>query len=74
MVLAIYALMINTFKAQIKSLENAIKEVLLTIPDSQCLLSIPGIGPIYTVGILAEIGQIECYEKEAKVARYAGFH
>jgi transposase len=73
-VLATYALMIKTLKGQIKSLEKAIKEVLQTIPESQCLLSIPGIGPVYTAGILAEIGQIERFENEAKVAKYAGFH
>lgn len=73
-VLATYALMIKTLKEQVKSLEKAIKEVLQTIPDSQCLLSIPGIGPVYTAGILAEIGQIQRFENEAKVAKYAGFH
>jgi transposase len=37
-------------------------------------LSIPGIGPVYTAGILAEIGQIERFEDQAKLAKYAGLY
>lgn len=73
-VLATYALMINTLKNQIRSLEKAIKAILVTLPESQSLLSIPGIGPVYSAGILAEIGQIERFENEAKLAKYAGLY
>lgn len=73
-VLATYALMIKTIKDQIKSLEKAIQQILGTLPESQSLLSIPGIGPVYAAGILAEVGQIERFENEAKLAKYAGLY
>lgn len=73
-VLATYALMIKTLKSQTHSLEKAIQEILETLPESQSLLSIPGIGPVYAGGILAEVGQIERFENEAKLAKYAGLY
>jgi len=73
-VLGSYALMIRTIKEQIKSLDSAIERLLEAIPESQCLLSIPGIGKVYTAGILAEIGQIERFEDQAKLAKYAGLY
>lgn len=73
-VLATYALMIKTIKSQCHSLEKAIQEILETLPESQSLLSIPGIGPVYAGGILAEVGQIERFENEAKLAKYAGLY
>lgn len=74
MVLATYALMIKTIKDQIKSLEKAREQILETLPESQSLLSIPGIGPVYAAGILAEVGQIGRFENEAKLAKYAGLY
>ena len=73
-VLGSYALMIRTIKEQIKSLDSAIGRLLEAIPESQCLLSIPGIGKVYTAGILAEIGQIDRFEDQAKLAKYAGLY
>lgn len=32
----------------------------------------PGIGPVYTAGILAEIGQTERFPNEASLAKYSG--
>jgi len=37
-------------------------------------MSIPGIGKVYCAGILAEIGQIERFEDQAKLAKYAGLY
>ena len=73
-VLATYAMMIKTLKQQVKELDKAIEKLLEIIPESQCLLSIPGIGPVYAAGILAEIGQIERFEDQAKLAKYAGLY
>ncbi|NLJ75532.1 MAG: IS110 family transposase [Firmicutes bacterium] len=73
-VLATYAMMIKTLKQQIKELDKAIEALLEVIPESQCLLSIPGIGPTYCAGILAEIGQIERFEDQAKLAKYGGLY
>lgn len=41
---------------------------------SQTLQSISGIGPVFTAGIVAEIGQIERFEDETKIAKYAGLY
>lgn len=43
-------------------------------PESKSLLSVLGIGPVYAAGIIAEIGQIERFENEAKLAKYAGLY
>ncbi|SHK36570.1 Transposase [Anaerobranca californiensis DSM 14826] len=73
-VLASYAMMIKTIKKQIKELDKAIQQLLEILPESKSLLSIPGVGPVYAAGIIAEIGQIERFENEAKVAKYAGLY
>lgn len=73
-VLASYALMIQTLKKEIQALDKAIQNLIATIPESKSLLSIPGIGPVYAAGILAELGQIERFEDEAKIAKYAGLY
>jgi len=73
-VLGTYAMMIKTLKQQIKELDKAIEALLETIPESQCLLSVPGIGPVFAAGILAEIGQIERFEDQAKLAKYGGLY
>jgi len=39
----------------------------------QTLQSIPGMGPVFTAGILAEIGQIERFKDETKIAKYEVF-
>src|SRR5699024_1425004 len=73
-VLGTYAMLIKTYTKQIKILEKSIADVLETIPEAKSLLSIPGIGPTYTAGILAEIGQIERVDNQAKLANYAGLN
>jgi transposase len=73
-VLAMYVDMIRTIKKQIQVLDKSITRLAAAIPEIQCLLSIPGIGPVYAAGIVAEIGQIERFSDETKIAKYAGFH
>ena len=36
------------------------------------LISIPGIGPVYSAGIMAEIGDINRFDNQASLAKYAG--
>ena len=36
------------------------------------LISVPGIGPVFSAGIMAEIGDINRFENQAKLAKYAG--
>lgn len=57
---------------QQKRLNTAIARQLATIPNT--LQTIPGIGPVFAAGIIAEIGNLRRFEDdEAKVAKYAGF-
>lgn len=73
-ILSMYAQLIRTLTKQIKTLDKGIEQVVKTMPEAQLLLSIPGIGPVYTAGILAEVGQIHRFTNEAKLAKYAGLY
>src|SRR5690625_7834344 len=42
--------------------------------DQQILQTIPDIGHVFAAGIIAEIGQIERFEDETKIAKYAGLY
>jgi len=61
---------IEFFKSQIKRLDKVIAQELQAIP--QTLTSIPGIGPVWAAGIVAEIGDISRFRNEAALAQYAG--
>ena len=55
---------------QIKILDKAIEQQFQIIPNT--LTSIPGIGKVYSAGIIAEIGDIHRFNSQASVAKYAG--
>lgn len=61
---------IRSITRQIKELDKAISKILEGIPST--LQTIPGIGPVYCAGILAELGSIERFKDQASVAKYAG--
>lgn len=61
---------IRSITKQIKELDKAIQKLLEGIPNT--LQTIPGIGPVYTAGILAEIGQIDRFNNQASIAKYSG--
>lgn len=63
---------IRSIQAQLKDLDKAIERVLESIPSAQCLRSVPGIDRVYAAGILAEIGNIDRFNDQAAVAKYAG--
>ena len=60
----------RALESQIKVLEKAIEQQFEIIPNT--LTSIPGIGLVYSAGIIAEIGDIRRFESQASVAKYAG--
>lgn len=55
---------------QIKTLDKAIEQQFEIIPNT--LTSIPGIGKVYSAGIIAEIGDIHRFQSHASVAKFAG--
>lgn len=63
---------IRTLQRQIKEIDKAIKRIMAGL--TQTLQSIPGIGPVFAAGIIAEIGQIERFDDETKIAKYAGLY
>lgn len=68
--LAISITSIRAFQDQIKSYDKAIEELMKAIPNT--LTSIKGIGPIYSAGIIAEIGDVHRFKNQAALAKYAG--
>lgn len=61
---------IKSIEAQIKALEKAIAEQMDLIPNT--LTSVNSIGLVYSVGIIAEIGDINRFDNQAALAKYAG--
>lgn len=71
-VLSIYANEIRNYQGLIKQLDKSIEKVITILPESQILESIPRIGQVYSAGIIAEVGQIERFSDDTKLAKYAG--
>ena len=70
---------INTIKFHQEQLKNIDKAILNTVIglDSNVyniLLSIRGIGKVYAAGIMAEIGNIDRFPHNSKLAKYAGLY
>ena len=61
---------IRSLKNQIKSLDRSIANLVDGIPNT--LQTVPGIGPVCTAAILAEIGDIHRFKGQASLAKYAG--
>ena len=55
---------------QIKELDAAIAKQFELLPN--VLTSIPGVGPVLSAGIIAEIGDINRFQSQAQLAKYAG--
>ncbi len=69
-VLALSISSMNALKEQIKAFDKAISEQIKLVPNT--LESIPGIGPVFAAGIIAEIGDINRFDNQASLAKYAG--
>jgi hypothetical protein len=61
---------IRTLQSQLKTLDKTIAQELATIP--QTLASVPGLGPVWTAGLVAELGDISRFEDQAAIAQFAG--
>ena len=64
--------LIRSFKKQIKEIDQSITRIMKGL--TQTLESIPGIGPVFAAGIIAELGQIDRFPDETKIAKYAGLY
>jgi len=72
LVLSLSLKQISALEHQAEQLNTAITERLAAIPNT--LQTIPGFGPIFTAGILAELGNPQRFNfDQAKVAKFAGF-
>ena len=60
----------RALEKQAKVLDKAIEQQFEIIPNT--LMSIPGIGKVYSAGIIAEIGDIRRFNSQASVAKFAG--
>lgn len=69
-VLSISITSIKTLETQIKEFDKAITTQMKLLPN--VLISVPGIGPIYSAGIMAEIGDIHRFKNQVTLAKYAG--
>jgi transposase len=64
---------IRTLQAQLKGVDTTIARELAALPPAhRTISSIPGLGPVWTAGLIAEIGDIHRFTDEAALARYAG--
>ncbi len=61
---------IRTLQAQLRAVDTTIARERKAIP--QTLASVPGLGPVWTAGLIAEIGGIARFADEAALAQYAG--
>jgi transposase len=72
MILTLSLQHINFLERQQKRLDTAIAQRMESIPHT--LDTIPGFGPVFSAGIISEIGDIHSFNcDQAKVAKYAGF-
>ncbi len=69
-VLSISISSMRAIQGQIKALDKEIERQFANIPNT--LISIRGIGPVYSAGIIAEVGDINRFASQARLAKYAG--
>ena len=70
---------LNTIKFhqnQLKNIDKAILKTVLGLDSNvyNILLSIRGIGKVYAAGIMAEVGNIDRFSHNSKLAKYAGLY
>jgi transposase len=65
---------IQTITKEVKLIDKAIIKAIkgLDTNEYHSLISIPGIGPVFAAGILAEIGSIRAFDSNDALAKYAG--
>jgi len=61
---------IKFLKGQIKKLDKVIESEVKAIPNP--LITIPGIGPVISAGIISEIGNVPRFTNQKALARFCG--
>ena len=61
---------IRSLNVQLKTLDKTIAAELQAIP--QTLDSIPGLGPVWTAGLIAELGDVTRFADDDAIAQFAG--
>jgi len=61
---------IKALQSEVKKLDKLIEEHMKAIP--QTLTSLKGIGPVYSAGILAEVGEITRFKNQKALAKFSG--
>ena len=69
-VLSISISSMRAMQAQIKVLDKEIERQFVNIPNT--LTSIPGMGPVFSAGIIAEVCDVNRFKGHACLAKYAG--
>jgi transposase len=65
---------ISTLERQLKQLDTAITEQLAVLELPPTISTVPGIGPVFAAGLIAEIGDVSRFDNnDDKVAKMAGF-
>jgi hypothetical protein len=63
----------RALQRQPSELDKTIARELAAIPPDRCTIAtVPGLGPVWTAGLLAEIGDIHRLQNDAALAKYAG--
>lgn len=65
---------ISSFEKELKAIDKAILKTVQGLnPEEYTVLnSIPGIGKVYSAGILAELGSIKAFQNANQLAKYCG--
>jgi len=61
---------IRTLQQQLKAIDKTIAQELATIP--QTLATVPGLGPVWSAGLIAELGDITRFADDGAIAQYGG--
>jgi len=70
-VLSISISSMRALQSQIKALDKEIERQFVNIPNT--LTSVPGIGKVFSAGIIAEVGDVNRFDKsQSGLAKYAG--
>jgi transposase len=73
LILATTLATIRTLQGQLRAVDRTIAQDVAALPAARRTLdSVPGLGPVWTAGLLAEVGDIFRFDNEAAIAKFAG--